>query len=119
MANSLDLRFSPLTLRSVTGVTLANPALFYAIGVPLEAECRIIKFDNLTNVDVFISRNGVTAFTIIPTGGFLLLDITANKSNLQGLFIEKGAQFWANAAVAPTSGSVYVSAFTSAGALDG
>lgn len=105
-----NLRFFPLPLRSVTGVTLANPALWYPIGNPLERPCRIVKFDNLTDQDVTVSFNGVDAFTILPSGGFMLLDITSNKSNLVELVVEEQTQFYAQAASAPITGSVYVTA---------
>ena len=105
--------FSPLALRSVTGVTLANPVLFYEIGDPLERPARIIKIDNLTNENVFISMNGVQAWTVVPAGGFLLLDCSTNKTSVEDFFVSEGAQFWANAAVAPTSGSVYLTAIGS------
>lgn len=105
--------FSPLALRSVTGVTLANPALFYTIGAPLERPVRIIKFDNLTDQNVFISMNGVQAWTVVPAGAFLLLDCSTNKTAVEDFFVSENSQFWANAAVAPTMGSVYLTAIGS------
>lgn len=105
--------FSPLALRSVTGVTLANPALFYKIGDPLERPARLLKFDNLTNQDVFLSMNGVDAFTVIPAGGFFLPDVATNSTQAANFLVAEGTQFWANAAVAPASGSVYVTAIGS------
>lgn len=115
MANAIQQRLRYLPLRSVAGTTLANPALWYEIGDELQASCRMVKFDNLTNRDVLISANGVEAFTILPTGGFLLLDITANKTNIDGLFVDQGQQFYAQASVAPTSGSVYITALSTRG----
>lgn len=112
MASNIQQRIRYLPLRSVLGTSLANPALWYEIGDALEDSCRLVKFDNLTNQNVLISANGVDAFTIIPTGGFLLLDITANKSNIDGLFVDAFTQYYAKAAVAPTSGSVYVTALS-------
>jgi hypothetical protein len=113
MAVQFQGLFSPLALRSVTGVTLANPALFYEIGDPLERPARIIKIDNLTDKDVFISMNSVQAWTVVPAGGFILLDLSTNKTSVENFMVPEGAQFWANAASAPTSGSVYVTAIGS------
>lgn len=117
MASPLSTLFYPLELRSVLGSALANPALYYEIGDPLELPCRIIKFDNLTNQTVFISMNGVIPFTVIPSGGFFLIDITANKSVQDELTVSKETQFWANASVVPTSGSVYVTAIAAASSI--
>lgn len=113
MAVQFQGLFSPLALRSVTGVTLANPLLFYAIGDPLERPARIIKIDNTCNEDVFISMNAVQPWCIIPGGSFLLLDLSTNDTSVEGFMIAEGAQFWAQALVAPTEGSVYVTAIGS------
>lgn len=112
MAVAYQGLFSPMALRSVTGATLVNPGLFYEIGAALERPARILKFDNLTNQTVFISFNGVQAFTVIPSGGFLLLDVSTNKTAVEDFMVTEGAQFWANSAVAGT-GSVYLTAIGS------
>ena len=113
MAVQFQGLFSPMELRSVTGPTLANPALFYTIGAPLERPARVLKWDNLTDQNVFISVNGVQAFTIIPSGAFFLLDLSTNKTAVEDFFCSEGTQFWANAAVAPLTGSVYLTAIGS------
>lgn len=113
MSSSLDLRLRYLPLRSIAGAALVNPALYYEIGDPLEAEVRLLKFDNLTNREVFISVNGVDAWTVLPKRGFFVVDITANKSQIDGLYANEGTQFWANAGVVPTTGSVYITALSS------
>lgn len=118
MAVSNQLRFFPLALRSLTGTNIVAPGTYYAIGDELERECRLLKFDNLTDQNVLISSNGVDAWTIIPTGGFFVIDVTTNKSNLTELLVDKGTQFYATTpAVSPTSGSVYVTAISSSSGI--
>ncbi len=117
MAVSNQLRFFPLVLRALLGTDIAVPGTYYAIGGGLERECRLLKIDNLTNELVFISSNAVDAWTVVPSGGFILLDVTSNKSNLTELLIDKGTQFYATALVSPVNGSVYVTAIGSSAGL--
>lgn len=49
---------------------------------------RLVKIQNITNMDVYISFNlGVNTHDIIPAGGFTLYDLTTNRSNNGGDFI--------------------------------
>ncbi len=113
MSMLADLRWYPLPIRSVLGTSLVDVGLFYRIGNRLEKEGRIIKIDNLTNESVFISIDGTTAFTIIPSGGFFVIDIATNQSHSNGLFVDALTQFWAQPLVTPTEGSVYITAISS------
>jgi len=108
-----DLRWFPLPLRSVVGTTLVNTGLFYRIGNPLEKEGRIVKIDNLTDQTVFISCDGITQWTVIPSGGFFVIDIATNQSHSNGLFVDALTQFWAQPLVVPTQGSVYITVISS------
>lgn len=113
MAILANLRWFPLALRSVLGTSMVTPGIFYRIGNPIEREGRIIKIDNLTDQHAFISLNGVDAFTIIPSGGFFVIDIATNDSNRNGLYCDALTQFWASTAVLPTTGSVYITTISS------
>src|SRR5271163_2812874 len=61
---------------------------------PLTAPARIVKFTNNSNADVYISWDGVNDHEIIPTGSFLLLDISSNKEQERQLYIPEGTMFY-------------------------
>ena len=118
MANLLtDIRWFPLPLRSILGSTINNPALFFKIGDPLEDQVRLIKFDNLTDKNIFISTSAASTgiFTIIAAGSFFLLDISTNQTGINGLFIDAGTQFYASSASTPSTGSLYITSISSTG----
>lgn len=105
---AIRLRAEPL--RSVAYADIGSS--FTEIGDPLEFPARIIHLQNATDVDVIWSMDGDNDHGFLSSGGFILLDITANKSLDQGEFISSGTQFYvAYADGAPTSGGVYLSTF--------
>lgn len=89
-------------------------ATFAALGSPFENPARIIHLQNLTDVNVVYSLDGTTDHGIVASGGFLLLDVTANKTLDQGEFIAAGTTMYIaliTGAASPTSGDVYLSVF--------
>jgi hypothetical protein len=49
---------------------------------------RLLKLQNVTTSDVFISFDGgITTNDVIPAGGFALYDLTTNKSDAGGEFL--------------------------------
>jgi len=92
--------------------TLAFGAIgagYTAIGASTTQQSRVVKLDNATNVAVFFSIDGLLDQIWLPSGGFFLLDLTANKVREDGFFIEEGTFFYVRAVGAlPTSGGVYI-----------
>jgi hypothetical protein len=85
------------------------------IGTPLPNASRIIMLQNTTNNDVLISWDGITDHQFVPSGGFVLLDVTANKTiSQQGWFVgaltQLHARFPAGSSAA-TEGAVYLTSF--------
>lgn len=113
MASINDQRWQPLPLRFIAGTDLVDPGLYYRIGASTEQEGRLVKIDNLTDVNVFMSLNGVWPFTVIPANANFVLDITTNEANGSGLFVDAGTQFWVAADTTPTTGYIYVSVLSS------
>lgn len=84
---------------------------YAAIG-SFEFPSSIIYFQNLTDAAMIISFDGSTDAFPMPVNGFFLLDIAANASSPEGLYIQLGQVFWVKQlAGAPTTGSVYVTSF--------
>lgn len=87
---------------------------FVALGDAFENPARIIHLQNLTDANVIYSFDGTTDHGVVAAGGFILLDITANKSLDQGEFISQGTTVYIaliTGADAPSSGDVYLSVF--------
>lgn len=73
---------------------------------------RIIIFDNQTDGNMMISFDGVTDNLPVAANGFVLLDITANKTgSVQGFYIAANTTFYVKLISAPTTGNFYISSF--------
>src|SRR5215472_16971227 len=108
--SSLAIRITPETLRSLAFGSISGA--YMGIGTPFIAPSRIFHVQNLTDVQMTFSLDGITDHFVLPSQGFLLLDLTANKTNAQGAFIAEGVRVYVKeSAGAPTSGSVYVTSF--------
>lgn len=87
-------------------------ASYTAVGSAFLHPISILYILNSTNESVWISFDGVVDHAPIPAGSFLLLDLTTNKANAIGVFVEKGTQMYTKRlSGAPTSGAVYISSF--------
>lgn len=87
-------------------------AAYMGIGTAFTAPIRIIFIQNLTDALLQFSFNGVDDNFPLPAGGFLLLDVTANKTNqASGFFIAEGDRIYVKEVGTPTTGAVYVSNF--------
>jgi hypothetical protein len=97
----------PEVLRSLDTSTLSGG--FLPVGSPLVNPCRIIKFTNLSNVNLIISWDGVTNHDILPAGGFVLYDIATNHETSAPFDVSAHTQFYVSAAAGV--GLVYISAY--------
>jgi len=97
------------TLRSIAEASL-NTTTYTAIGAALVNPARLLHITNTTDVNVFISFDGTNAHAIVITSGFVLYDLTANKSlsSVGGLYIPANTTIYAKLAASATTGSVYV-----------
>ncbi len=107
-ALSIQLHAEPL--RSVAFGVIG--AAYVGIGTALAHAARIIQIQNLTNQTLLFSLDGVTDNFRLGANAFLLLDITANKTDGQGWYLAQGQRFYVKQdAVLPTSGTVDVAVF--------
>jgi hypothetical protein len=82
----------PDPVRSIDTSTFTGN--YQVVGGPLSQGARIIKFTNLSNVQVTLSWDGVHDHEILPANSFVLLDISAAKENTIFVEIQKGIQFY-------------------------
>lgn len=103
-----SIRLIPQPIRSLDFGSIG--ILYAAVGTPLDLPASIIIFQNNTDAPVFFSLDGVNDHFFLPQNGFLVLDLTTNKSLDQGAFISQGTQVYVrNLFAAGTMNDVYVS----------
>ena len=84
-------------------------AAYSAVGAQIEDPIRIIYLFNNIDQPVWFSDDGVNNKFFLPTGGFLILDLTANKVRDDGFFMpENGYWYVKHAGAAPASGNVFI-----------
>lgn len=105
MAYPQELTFD--TLRSVAFGAIG--AAYAAVGAAFTRPVRLIKVTNRTDADVLFSLDGTNDHDMIPSNGFTLYDLTANKVRDDGAFLRQGQNVYIKrVSGAPTSGSVYI-----------
>jgi hypothetical protein len=112
-SSSLAVRLLPETLRSLAFGGISG--VLAAVGAAFANPIRILNIQNGCNQDVIASLDGVNDHLFIPANGFLLIDVSSNKTKGNALFLAVGDRVWVReVAVTPTAGSVYVSVFYAA-----
>jgi hypothetical protein len=84
---------------------------YVGIGTRLDHPARMIFIQNLTDALLMFSFNGIDDHFPLPTNGFLLLDVTSNKTISQGFFITEGQRLYVKQVEVPTDGTVYFTSF--------
>lgn len=83
---------------AIIGTVFANPV-------------RIVYVQNLTDVTLIFSNDGVTDHVCLPAQGFILLDLTANKTVDSGFYFDRFTGFYVkDTGSAASTGSVYLTA---------
>jgi hypothetical protein len=113
MAFGTRVQFNPLGTVAFGSLT----GSYTALGPPMPGHARVVKFSNSTNQDVLISADGVTDHLRVATNSFVLFDFSSNKIQEDGLFVQKGDQFYVKYAAAPASGNVWIEVITAAGGV--
>ena len=111
-ADMSDCDFSGVNLR---GAVLVNTAINLSEVAPEAREGALTHMSaglSLTDVAVLFSLDGINDHWILPTEGYMIVDITANKTREQGWYIAEGTRLYAKEfSGPPTQGGVYVSTF--------
>jgi hypothetical protein len=83
---------------------------YIGIGTAFDHPLRMIFIQNLTDVTLQFSLDGVNPHFPLPSEGFLLMDITSNKSIGEGFYIAQGSRIYVEEITDfPSTGAVYVS----------
>jgi hypothetical protein len=106
---ALSIKLLPEAVRSLAFGSISGT--YAGIGTPLSNPSRIILIQNYTDEALMVSFDGITDHLPIAADGFVLLDVTANKTVLQGFYIAEGTRFYVKEIGTPTTGSIYISSF--------
>lgn len=102
---SLAIRLQFETVRSLGFASIG--AGYMGVGSALSYPARQVFIQNLTNMTLMFSFDGINDHFALPTNGFLLLDITSNKTQQGGFYIAEGTRLYVKQVGVPTSGTVY------------
>ena len=104
---SLAIHLGCEELRSLAFGSISGT--YAGVGTSISNPARIFFVQNLTDVTCTFSFNGVTDHFVLAASGFLLLDVTSNKTVSQGFYIAEGSRLYVKGS--PSSGSVYLTVF--------
>lgn len=113
MTASLPIRIKSEIQRSITATTIAgSPGVFLGIGTAYANPIRIYYLFNQTDALLQFSWDGINPTFVLPSEGFILLDITSNKTLPGGgFYLSEGDRTYVSTLATPTVGSVYLSLF--------
>jgi len=114
MSKSQAIRLVPEAARSLAFGSIG--AAYAGIGTAINNPVRILHIQNLTDVVLMFSYDGINDHFPLASNSYLLLDITANKSRDQGFYLAEGTRIYVKEDGTPSSGSVYVTVYY--GAID-
>jgi hypothetical protein len=103
-AQAIRLMFEPvrsLDFSSISGT-------YMSIGSALANPIRVLLVQNGTDASLMYSADGINDHFQLPAGGFLLLDVTANKTVVPGFYIAEGTTFYVKEIGTPSTGTTYV-----------
>lgn len=96
----------PLRTIAFGGIT----GTYAGVGTALTNPGRIYWLQNDTDALLTFSWDGLTDHFVLPSGAFVLLDVTSNRTDTGGsLNIATGQRTYVKGA--PTSGAVYLTSF--------
>ena len=102
MAQLIRAKFAPLQSKAFGDITGA-----YSLMATLANATVVYYVQNLTNATMTFSVDGVTDNFILPSMGFTLIDLGANKGLQNQLAMAEGDTLYVKGVA--TSGSVYLS----------
>lgn len=112
MATSLSIRLEAELLRSLAFGSIG--ASYTGIGTSLESPVRIFHLQNLTDAELMFSFDGVDDHLVLPSNGYILLDVTANKTREDGCYLAEGTRIYVKQLGIPASGNIYLTTFSGA-----
>lgn len=107
---SLAIRLMPEPVRTLGFAAIG--AAYMGVGTAMTRPIRMLLIQNLTDELAMFSFDGVDDHLPMPANGYLILDISANKTSSVGFFLAEGQRLYVkHEGAAPTTGSVYFTTF--------
>lgn len=103
---SIKVLFEPIREKGFAAITPA----FTTIGTPTTHPVRIVKIQNNTDGDMYLTLDSTEDQIFVANGSFSLYDFTTNKlSKIDIQFgLPVGSQFYIRSKTVPTLGDVYI-----------
>lgn len=106
--SNLGIRLQAEALRTLAFGSISGT--YAAVGTALLNPCRIYYILNTTDVALTFSWSGTTDNFVVASDGFILLDVTTNRSDTGGMCaVPEGTLTYVKGS--PSLGAVYLSAF--------
>lgn len=111
MSTNLAVRVLPEPVRSTAFGSISGT--YAGIGTAITNPARWFMIQNLTDVSIMISMDGVNDHFPLPSNGYVIMDVSSNKTVQAGMFaVAAGTRFYVKQlSGAASSGSVYLSVF--------
>ena len=106
---SLSIRLLCEPVRSIAAAAISNA--YMGVGTAMSQPIRMFIFQNLTDAEVMVSFDGINDNLPLASNGYLVLDVTANKTINTGFFFAEGSRIYVKQIGVPTTGNVYVTTF--------
>lgn len=107
---SLAIRFQAETVRTLAFGSIG--AGYTGVGTAMTRPIRLVVIQNFTDVPLMFSFDGVHDHLPLQASGYIILDITSNKTIQQGFFLAEGQRLYVKQlSGAASSGSAYLSTF--------
>jgi len=108
---SLALRLMPEPVRSIAFGAVSP--VYMGIGSSMTRPIRMLVLQNLMDIPVMISFDGIDDHLPMAANGYLVLDIAANKTVPEGFFLAEGQRLYIKqlGAIAATINAVYLTTF--------
>lgn len=113
MAYGTRVQFNPIGVIAFGSLTNS----YQAFGNAMPGHARLVRFCNSTDKDILVSADGVNDNLRIAANSFALFDFSTNRIQDDGLFVQKGDQFYVKYVAAPSQGAAWIEVITAAGGV--
>lgn len=107
--SSLAVRLLVEPVRSLAFGSIV--AGYTGVGTSIDHPARMIYVVNLTNGSLMFSFDGIEDHFPLAAGGYLILDISSNKTMSQHFYLAEEERLYVKRIDTPTTGSVYFTVF--------
>jgi len=104
---SLAIRLMPEVVRTLGFAAIG--VAYMGVGTSMTHPVRMLVLQNLTDALLIFSFNGIDDHLPLASNGYIILDITANKTRNDGFFLAEGDRIYVKqVTAAPTINGVYL-----------